>query len=216
MIEAISGIKVPRAAGTCTRCPLFIKLESRVGSQWSAKICIRRGYQYLPDQQQMWGPKFAPWVRKKSPEEVLFVETEDQSKLGELISRAQLAILNPQKDPAQYIPGTPAEITSEAREAEFSPNVVCIYISGPNLPDLSFYDLPGVIITRGNRAKEVLKRFIEDLVSEYIADENALVLLTSSLEIDWELSSNAAELVAKTGATSRCFGELGQHTELWT
>jgi hypothetical protein len=156
----------------------------------------------------MWATKFAPWVRKSSPEEVPFAETTDQSKLGDLIARAQLAILNPRKDPAIYIPGGPAEVRNEDREAEFSPNVVCIYISGPTLPDLSFYDLPGVIITRGNRAKEILKKFIEDLVSEYISDPNALVLLTSSLEIDWELSSNAAELVAKTGATDRCFGEF--------
>jgi hypothetical protein len=45
-------------------------------------------------------------------------------------------------------------------------------------------------------------------VREYISDTNALVLLTSTLEVDWAVASNAAELVAKTNATSRCVGVL--------
>jgi len=42
---------------------------------------------------------------------------------------------------------------------------------------------------------------------EYISDPYALILLTSSLEIDWDIASNAAELVSKAKAAGRCVGK---------
>ena len=70
----------------------------------------------------------------------------DISQLEEMIRRAQLAILNPEV-PTKFF--ETFEMTSGARHPDsskqlaFSSNVVCLDISGPQLPDLSFIDLPG-------------------------------------------------------------------------
>jgi GTPase SAR1 family protein len=218
VIEAISGIKVPRAGGTCTRCPMFIKLESHVDptSTWKAKVSLRLMYSFSSTstltsamrKEMGRSARYFPWVERSSLEEVDFTTTTDVNHLGLLIKRAQLAIINPSIDSHRYIPGADNEIETDEHQTEFSPNVICISISAPGLPNLSFYDLPGVIGSRGDRQKALLKRFIEGLVREYISDTNALVLLTSTLEVDWAVASNAAELVAKTNATSRCVGVL--------
>ena len=43
LIEAMSEIKVPRSAGTCTRCPLEINL-SETEDKWSCKVILTRKY----------------------------------------------------------------------------------------------------------------------------------------------------------------------------
>ncbi|KAF2728408.1 P-loop containing nucleoside triphosphate hydrolase protein [Polyplosphaeria fusca] len=212
VIEAISGIKVPRAGGTCTRCPMFIELKSseELDCNWEATVKLRTAYDYDPQCVDAKSQKYPPWFPKAIPIEVDFGHTNDQEELADIIFQAQLALLNPKKDFRVYATRPPSshDKTSDAREADFSPNVLCISITAPGLPDLSFFDLPGVIIARGNRKKEVLKKFIEDLVTEYVEDSSALVLLTSSLEMDWDISSHAAELITKTNATSRTVGVL--------
>ncbi|KAF7360122.1 Interferon-induced GTP-binding protein Mx2 [Mycena venus] len=40
VVEAISGIKVPRDAGTCTRCPMECRLSSSTNA-WSCRISLR-------------------------------------------------------------------------------------------------------------------------------------------------------------------------------
>ncbi|KAF2870258.1 P-loop containing nucleoside triphosphate hydrolase protein [Massariosphaeria phaeospora] len=196
VIEKISDITVPRAGGTCTRCPMFIKLDSGTehSTAWTAKVYLRNTTSQAEN--------------GLATGEVFFAQTDNPPELEKLISRAQLALLNPMRNYEQYIPGSPSETFAETRQLEFSKNVVCIYVSAPWLPDLSFYDLPGVILGRGNPSKEDLKTFVKDLVIRYIEDENSLILLTSSLEVDWDISSNAAELVTLTKATGRCVGVL--------
>lgn len=176
------------------------------GTRWEANVFLRQAFGYIPDNSDEWDEKFPHWQRRTSSKEIFFCQTKDPNQLGSIIHRAQLAILNPNTDQARYVPGSINEIHSTDRRAEFSPNVVCIYMSAPEYPNLSFYDLPGVIISRGNRNKELLKTFIENLVTEYIRDSYSLVILTSSLEIDWDIASNAADLVHKANATGRCVG----------
>src|SRR5271167_2926010 len=41
LIEAISQIKVPRAAGACTKCPMEVRLYSSAAQEeWSAKVSL--------------------------------------------------------------------------------------------------------------------------------------------------------------------------------
>lgn len=67
-----------------------------------------------------------------------------------MLRRAQLAILNPSVNPRRFVKfdvstlsdGIPP-LGSEEQMA-FSANVVCVTVWGPDVPDLSFIDLPGV------------------------------------------------------------------------
>ena len=68
---------------------------------------------------------------------------EDKELVEERIRRAQRAILNPSENPDVFLSG-PDDDPSH-RELTFSKNCVSLDISGPDLTDLSFCDLPGTL-----------------------------------------------------------------------
>ena len=73
----------------------------------------------------------------------------DKELLETRILGAQLAILNP-NTPAQTFLN--ANIISTATtERTFSPDIVCLEITGPEYSDLSFVDLPGMFYNPGHR-----------------------------------------------------------------
>lgn len=59
------------------------------------------------------------------------------------LRRAQRAILRPSIDPSKFLDDS--DIGAGGSPAQsFSTNRVCINVEGPAVPDLSFYDLPGI------------------------------------------------------------------------
>lgn len=74
----------------------------------------------------------------------------DKSELEEMLRRAQLAILNPSLpadsllafDTSSLAPGE--RPPGSERQLQFSNNVVCLDLSGPDVIDLAFIDLPGM------------------------------------------------------------------------
>ena len=65
----------------------------------------------------------------------------ERSLVTERIRRAQCAILNPRTGPDKFLEASNEAL--EEREISFSPNTICLEISGGDLDDLSFVDLPG-------------------------------------------------------------------------
>ena len=63
----------------------------------------------------------------------------DPSLVEDRLTRAQMAILSPSGGHERFLIG-PKYNSSTFR---FSKNYVSIEVEGPNVPDLSFYDLPG-------------------------------------------------------------------------
>ncbi|KAI9794608.1 MAG: hypothetical protein M1816_004495 [Peltula sp. TS41687] len=242
LIEAISEIKVPRNAGTCTRCPLEINLKT--DDTWNCKVSLRQKYVFYPTQALEKGP--AP---KKTPgrsgvttkqratsgrssasirsfgqppclyenfiaqdaKDYEFIEVEDPGKLEEALAWAQLATLHPNEDYRNYIPdddgNTSAQLTKP--ELKFSPNIVRLDITGPRLPNLSFYDLPGVINRSEDMHETHLVATVRNLVNDYIEKDNSLILLAQSMNNDPNVSS-AAQLVEEMGEDTkkRCIGVL--------
>ncbi|KAF2679716.1 interferon-induced GTP-binding protein Mx [Lentithecium fluviatile CBS 122367] len=206
VIEAISGIRTPRATDTCTRCPLFIKLEpsSDPLDQWRAQVIIRQSYAYDGGRRQ----KFPGWKANPTPTNVPFAETDSPKVLEELIARAQLAALSPLNDPMEFLhPAALSRDPNTFHRTEFSPNIVCIHISQPESPALSFYDLPGIIGQSESAENQYLVKFVRDLVSEYIKDPDSLILVTCSLENDIA-NSTAGGFARELKATDRCIGVL--------
>ena len=71
----------------------------------------------------------------------------DKKEVEERIRRAQLAILNPDVSPQMFLSGPDVELDGES-ELTFSKNCVYLELSGPDLTDLSFCDLPGMNLSR--------------------------------------------------------------------
>ncbi|KAK7564001.1 P-loop containing nucleoside triphosphate hydrolase protein [Phyllosticta citricarpa] len=209
VINAISGIQVPRSSGTCTRCPMQITLTDKQepNAQWRCDVSIRHEFAYdcTPLQPGDGSLPFYPW----HPDETTtmrFKTVFNKNDLREVIRRAQLAILNPRSNPAEY--ARTDILPSEEIQTEFSPNLVCLDISAPGLPNLSFYDLPGVI-AQAESDNPYLTSMVEALVHKYVATDNATVLLCCAMEGDIQ-NSKAMGLVysPKANAKHRTLGIL--------
>lgn len=204
VIESISGIKTPRATGTCTRCPLFIRLESPSdpGAKWTAHITIRRSFGYDGKKPRGSKQRFPGWVQLPEPTTIDFMSSSDPDALEHMIKRAQLAATSPLVDYQEFTKGEMPDLNG-VHTCTFSPNVVCITISQPGLAALSFYDLPG-IIGQSERPEDV--KFVRDLVMDYVRDPEALILVTCAMSDDMA-NSSAGGIARELKATDRCIGE---------
>ncbi len=71
----------------------------------------------------------------------------DPSLLEDVLRRAQLAVLNPSIDHGKFVDFDlsrlgPDPPLGSSRQLQFSKNIVCLDLSGPDVTDLSFIDLP--------------------------------------------------------------------------
>ncbi|KAI0302309.1 P-loop containing nucleoside triphosphate hydrolase protein [Multifurca ochricompacta] len=160
LIQGISGVPLLKAPGdACTRCPIECRL-TRGNETWSCRVFLRRVTASGGSSPQ--GPS-------KEPFGDIIV---DKDLLEDRILRAQLAILNP-STPSHSFLEDGADLTAPT-ELSFSPNIVCLEITGPEYSDISFVDLPGLIRNVGSRPG-----------SGYISKDNCIILMTITCETDF-------------------------------
>ncbi|KAF9465139.1 P-loop containing nucleoside triphosphate hydrolase protein [Collybia nuda] len=174
LIESISGITLPRAAGTCTRCPTECRL-ARSSGRWQCIVSLHRTKNGQVSLERFGQPIFEDAKH----------DVEDR------IRRAQRAILNPGK-PAQYFLMAENDDHSES-EVNFSLDRVSLQISGPDVADLSFCDLPGLIAGVGRDGDEKDISLVQGLVGSYIKNPSCIILLTVACETDFQ-NQGAQEL----------------------
>jgi hypothetical protein len=147
--------------------------------------------------------RFVGWQQSQEPQTVEFMATDDPEQLEQIIGRAQQATVSPMTDYKEFTKDSIQHLEG-IHKCSFSPNIVCIYISCPGLPALSFYDLPG-IIGQAEDPRDV--KFVRDLVVDYVKDPEALLLVTCSMENDIA-NSTAGGIARQLKATDRCIGKL--------
>ncbi|KAF9516697.1 hypothetical protein BS47DRAFT_1371660 [Hydnum rufescens UP504] len=161
LIEAISGITVPRASGTCTRCPMECRLKQS-DSRWQCQVLLRTEVD-------------APGVRRQKTEKIFGPIVYDTDELEKMLRRAQLAILNPSVPSNAFVDFDLTSLEEDVlplgshEQLGFSSNTVCLDVSGPDVPDLSFIDLPGNDIEA-----------VKNMVMTHIQGRGCLILLTIS------------------------------------
>ncbi|TFK50788.1 hypothetical protein OE88DRAFT_1712740 [Heliocybe sulcata] len=172
LIESISGITLPRSSGTCTRCPTECKLtESK--EPWQCKVSLRfETDEYGQTLGQARNVPFGDTIR-------------DKVDLEERIRRAQRAVLNPGITSRNFLDDDDSA-ESSAGQLAFTTNSICLHISGPNVDDLSFVDLPGLIATVGQGGDPRDIQLVEELVNKYIKKPSCIILLTVTCEVDFE------------------------------
>ena len=239
--QGISDIKVPRNAGTCTRCPLEINLTESTATTdvWTCKISLYKKYVYeglqgryhavRPSERHVTSRietatknrPLGPWTLQDG-EDFHFVTTTVKDDVPRALYLAQLATLNPSASYENYLPGKEVPIGGENYQVKFSPNVVRLDISGPDLPNLSFYDLPGVINQSEVAEEEYLVNLVKNLVKEYIKADNCINLLAIPMTDD-PANSSASRLIREVKAEARTVGVLtkpdryqhGESLEQW-
>lgn len=75
----------------------------------------------------------------------------DKAQVEPLLRRAQAAILSPNTPASTFVTMGDDQLKANRSAMPFSRNVVCVELSGPELADLSFVDLPGeCLLIQGN------------------------------------------------------------------
>ncbi|KAL0061429.1 hypothetical protein AAF712_011723 [Marasmius tenuissimus] len=179
LIEAISGTTLPRAE-VDSRCPTECRLM-RSSEPWKCVVSLR----ILTDSTgqvlgQARNELFGPPIYNKA-------EVEDR------IRRAQLAILNPSIPRKEILEGD--GYVDNVKSSSFSANCVSLEISGPDVADLAFCDLPGLIrSTSDGNSRDI--ELIEGMVESYIKKPSCIILLTVSCETDF-MNQGALHLAKK-------------------
>ncbi|KAL1846584.1 hypothetical protein VTK73DRAFT_250 [Phialemonium thermophilum] len=224
IMSAIAGLNLPHNTGVCTRCPIHIRSSRSVSTEWSCRITLQQDYAFVPGRapiaQDDVSPEnpFPPWV--KQPRVVKdFATIRDRVDSVERVLRwAQVAILNHNANHEMFIPrgtgGHDGDDDEEAlaraeerTEAKFSPNTVALEIKGPDLPDLSFYDLPGVFMNAPQDEDQYLAQVVENLTREYISHPGAIILWAVPMNTDAMVSSTF-KIIRQMRAEARCLGVM--------
>ncbi|KAK6431649.1 hypothetical protein LTR95_012187 [Oleoguttula sp. CCFEE 5521] len=187
IIEACCDITLPRSEGTCTRCPFEITttaLMDGTAVTWKCTISLVLEYSYLPRERPQ--EPFGHW-HATDKQIVTFAIVDDKTQLEQKLKLAQLAILNPDTDPANY--ANLADASGRCRKVAFSPNVIRLDVQAPHLPELSFFDLPGANNVHEDAKEQHLVTFIEKLIASYLSNKQALVLLTCAANQDVQNST---------------------------
>ncbi|KAL2018080.1 hypothetical protein VTK56DRAFT_1266 [Thermocarpiscus australiensis] len=229
LMSAIAGLSLPRSSGTCTRCPIHIRVSR--AEEWSCRVFLKQDYEFQPPSHPITerdvtsANKFPPWVqldpsRRMRREFKTIRDQFDPEEIETVLRCAQIAILNPSAPFQSFIPKLKGEAPEsrqqflervrrgeEKAEAQFSPNTVALEVRGPDLADLNFYDLPGVFMTARRVEDSFLERVVQNLTQEYISRPNALILCAVPMNQDTE-NSLALKLIRKLRAEDRCIGVM--------
>ncbi|KAM0275855.1 hypothetical protein ACHAQH_007327 [Verticillium albo-atrum] len=222
LMSSVAGLPLPRSDGVCTRCPIHIRASRN--NEWSCRVSLQLDYDYCPpsygrpitkDDVTFENP-FPPWVRRQSREvkEFMTIYSRNKAEIETVLRWAQVAILNHGQNSDFFIPGSGAiargsDLAAEAENtvAKFSPNTVALEIKGPDLPDLSFYDLPGIFRNSGREEDEYLVQVVENLAVQHISEKDALIIWAVPMNADPETSSTLS-IIRDVGAQNRTIGVM--------
>lgn len=195
-------INLPRAAGTCTRVPIEVRLRKDPDTAWRCIVKIRKETQDTLSEEDheevsvsrkaaARHPSTYPLttvlqVSRTAPENTFGTPLTDPENVELAIRRAQLALLNPSVNALRFltynIPDKDVEKPlGSVGQLSFSKNVVVVEISGANVPDLTLIDLPGIIHSVGKKEDKANIKLVDNLVKHYIA-KDCLILCVITMK----------------------------------
>ncbi|KAJ3192762.1 hypothetical protein HK101_005998 [Irineochytrium annulatum] len=227
LIEALCGVVLPRAEGTCTRCVVEVRMVEAVDhaeltsvsspatspaaeprntvstpSGWSCSIKLRLEYDATGNQLKNF--KEVPFGKE--------IFNPDDVEMA--VRRAQKALLNPSMEASRYLDTTFDDRTAASRDKEaasnelkFTRNIVCVDIHGAGV-NLTLIDLPGIIRSVDKKEDTPFIEMIQDLVRRYVSNERAIIVgtITCKDEIDNQAIVHMAKEVDPQG--TRTIGVL--------
>ncbi|EJD36453.1 hypothetical protein AURDEDRAFT_174504 [Auricularia subglabra TFB-10046 SS5] len=180
LIESIGGIKLPRESGTCTRCPMECRLEFAASSKWTCRVSLR-----IRDGDSLQEYPFGP-------------DLTDPDEVENRLRQAQRALLRPTLQHDAFLDDSDLQIRA-GNAMSFTDDCVCVHIRGPDVTDLHFYDLPGIIVNvqEGQDTSDI--ELVRSMVKRYIEKPGCIALLVVSCETDFE-NQVAGRLVREVDA----------------
>lgn len=195
---------------------------AQASHEWRCKVTIHKKFMYMGNlgtSTKVSGKNVAkiegatkarplgPWMSQEI-EDHEFANITTASELPNVLYLAQLAVLNPRNryEDHAYVPGMEMNITQEP-QVKFSPNVVRLDISGRDLPNLSFFDLPGIINVADNSEDAYLVDLVKNLVKDYVIAEDCINLLAITMTDD-PANSSASKLLRDLKVDKKTIGCL--------
>ncbi|KAI3324441.1 dynamin family protein [Xylariaceae sp. AK1471] len=225
LMSGLARVNLPRSAGVGTRCPLHIRLIASTNAHWSCTVALQLDYDFEPKgkikkSDVTASNPFPPWVKKTHRDIKLFKTIFDPEEIEEVLRWAQVAILNPGNEHELYIPGEGAvakdrdlAVATRNAAAQFSPNIISLEIKGPELPDLSFYDLPGVFLSPDQEEDEYIVKVVRNLTRDYIRRETAIIMWALPMNADPE-NSISLGIIREAKAANRTIGIMTKADKL--
>ncbi|KAI1257375.1 hypothetical protein MGN70_000415 [Eutypa lata] len=220
LMSGLARLNLPRSGGVCTRCPIHIRMSSSNGPQWSCTVSLQQDYEFQPRGRMIKitdvtdRNPFPPWVQKPNRDNKIFKTIYDPAEIENVLRWAQIAILNPSNNHELYVPGEgniakDIELAEAANqtEAQFSPNIVALEMKGTDLPDLSFYDLPGVFLSPDKEENDYLVKVVRNLTRSYIRRPEAIIMWALPMNHDLE-NSISLGIIREAKATDRTIGVI--------
>lgn len=216
LMSSIGYLNLPRSEGVCTRCPIHIRLSSH--REWSAKISLHIDYAFKPRPGRLrvtTADPFPPWVRQpRETKEFKVLDKDHRDEIEETLRWAQVALLTPDIPHTSFEPGSGHIAANVALRdqidktpAKFSPNIISLEIRGPDLPDLSFFDLPGLIKSTATEGDVYLIKVVENLAKQYIRHPQAIILWAVPMTLDPD-NSSTFQVIRDMKATDRTVGVM--------
>ena len=146
----------------------------------------------------------------RNNEDFRFFITTSKKNVSQALYLAQLATLKPSASYETYMSKSNDLRQCDAddkHQIKFSPNVIRLNISDPELSNLSFYDLSDVINQSEVVEEEYLVNLVKNLIKEYIKADNCINLLTISMTDD-STNSFASRFIRKIKAEARTVNVL--------
>ncbi|KAI0042654.1 hypothetical protein FA95DRAFT_1525197 [Auriscalpium vulgare] len=169
LIQAMSGVTLPRDADTCTRCPIECRLM-KSDEPWTCRVSLR--FATDSDLRRQGGATSVPFGEP--------IMEAHKDEIEDRVRRAQRAVLTPSVPLEDFVDKNEAYFP--AIERSFTENIVCLEISGSDVADLAFVDLPGLVRTVGSSGNAADIGLIENLVVKYIERPNCIILLAVACE----------------------------------
>ncbi|THG95428.1 hypothetical protein EW026_g6225 [Hermanssonia centrifuga] len=157
------------------RCPMECRLTYHPGP-WQCQVLLRKDT-------DEYGNKIT------TKEETFGPPLSNESDLEDMLRRAQLAVLNPSVPSNFFVDFDTSSLKAgekppgSSKQLAFSNNVVCMDLHAPDVTDLSFIDLPGIIsnVAKGEDPGNI--EAVKSMVREHIKG-NTLILLTITMRDD--------------------------------
>eukprot|EP00923_Selenidium_pygospionis_P060433 GHVN01106351.1.p1 GENE.GHVN01106351.1~~GHVN01106351.1.p1 ORF type:complete len:357 (+),score=71.71 GHVN01106351.1:24-1073(+) len=157
VVEAVTGVQLPRKAGTCTRCPIEVRTANH--PDWSCEIKLREVFNDSTNTMLI-----------NSREIPFAVLTHDQQGfLAEKVGDAQTQLLS-----------------LSGNKQKFTRNIVVVDLQGPECGDLALVDLPGLIQSTESSEDERYIMCVQDLVLDYIKKPNTIIVQCIQADEDVE------------------------------
>mmetsp|Transcript_120884 Transcript_120884/g.386999 ORF Transcript_120884/g.386999 Transcript_120884/m.386999 type:complete len:899 (-) Transcript_120884:51-2747(-) len=187
VMEALTGIPLPRASGTCTRCAFEISTRHFDECAFDCTVSVRTLGQDGTRQKftlaSVTNPSDLPGV----------LETVQRLLLN---SGVLLDLTNKLQDRSASLAEVRQALeTSQIKPSAFTEDIVIIDIKGKMYSDLELIDLPGLIQSTGEADEESLIGIVDDLCRTYLQQPNTLIVMC--LPCNDDLDNQAVRRIAK-------------------